>query len=55
MVEASNGGDLEWEAFRLLNDGLQGIQVMTFDHFAGTGKTKPLKSNPGIRGERVSR
>lgn len=25
-------GDEEWEAFRLLNDGLHGIQVMTFDH-----------------------
>lgn len=25
-------GDAEWTAFRLLNDSLHGIQVMTFDH-----------------------
>ena len=29
---SDNWGDHEWNAFRLLNDNLHGIQVMTFDH-----------------------
>jgi Domain of unknown function (DUF4263) len=31
-------GDEEWEAFRLLNDHLNGIQVMTFDHLLAQGR-----------------
>lgn len=29
---SNNWGETEWEAFRLLNDGLHGIQIVTFDH-----------------------
>ena len=31
-------GPREWTAFRLLNDGLHGVQVMTFDHLLAQAK-----------------
>lgn len=31
-------GEVEWEAFRLLNDTLHGVQVMTFDHLLAQAK-----------------
>lgn len=36
--------DSEWEAFRLLNDGLHGIQVMTFDHLLAQGRRALLST-----------
>jgi hypothetical protein len=39
---ASWGTD-EWEAFRLLNDGLHGVQVITFDHLLAQGRRSLLK------------
>lgn len=35
---SNNWGAEEWEAFRLLNDNLHGIQVMTFDHLLEQGR-----------------
>jgi hypothetical protein len=35
---SNDWGDSEWQAFRLLNDELHGIQVMTFDHLLAQAK-----------------
>jgi len=35
---SNDWGEKEWEAFRLMNDHLHGIQVMTFDHLLAQGQ-----------------
>jgi hypothetical protein len=35
---SADWGTAEWEAFRLLNDGLHGLQVLTFDHLLEQGR-----------------
>lgn len=39
-------GDEQWEAFRLLNDHLHGLQVMTFDHLLAQAKRALSISEP---------
>jgi hypothetical protein len=35
---SNDWGQEEWDAFRLLNDNLHGVQVMTFDHLLAQGR-----------------
>lgn len=41
-----NWGEEQWEAFRLLNDHLHGLQVMTFDHLLAQAKRALTMSEP---------
>jgi hypothetical protein len=47
---SSEWGSDEWEAFRLLNDDLHGVQIITFDHLLEQGKRSMLDEVRDIPG-----